>query len=340
MTFMKLQLFNNIDNPIVHKAWLAMAAKAHPFLQYDYLSHIWKQVRYFSLYTPQLVCIVSDQGKILMILPLKWDRFKRNYKMLADIQGCGQTDALFDPQLTEEERQACVAYFYANIHKKCRLNRLPESSLLLKATQGTHVDLQNRICVKIDFPQGAEALLKGLSKSVRQNLRTAYNRMNRDNMAYKLQVYRGEEMTDEIWREIMKVYLNRLFTKHKVKALNNPLYRHIHYWKYRHIKHDTKSLRQLPNSFHAILYGNEHIMGFLSGLTNHDGTEVVIPRLAIDSQFRFYSPGYILLAETLCWLDANTTCRSIDLSRGDEQYKTDLGGLPYYTAAIVYTPDK
>lgn len=323
---MKLQLLHKIDTPVVRKWWVSMETNTNPFFQYDYMSYIWKQVKYFSLYSPQIACIFSEQSEPLMILPLKLDIFKRNYKMLADIQGCGQADALFNPRLSKEECQECVTYFYTNINNKYKLNRLPEDSLLLKTSQGAHIDLQNRVCVKINFPQGAEDLLKSLSKSVRQNIRTAYNRMNRDGVKYSLYVCQGKEMTKDIWQEMMKVYLNRLFTKHKTKARNNPLYRYTHYWKYRYIKHDTKSLQQLTNSFHAILYGNGQIMGFLSGMISQDGTELVVPRLAIDSNFHFYSPGYVLLAETLRWLDANTTCRCLDLSRGDEQYKMDMGG--------------
>lgn len=335
---MKLQLLHHIDCPAIRKMWQAAECDIQPFCQYDYLSYIWKQVKYFSFYSPRLACVVSEQGEPLMILPLKWDRFKRSYKMLADIQGCGQTDAIFNRRLTEEERRECAAFFYVHIRKKCRLNRLPSSSVLLQTAQQARLNLHSRICVKIDFPQGVEALLSGLSKSVRQNLRTAYNRINRDGVDCKLQVCMGQEMTDETWSQLMKVYMGRLFTKHKTKARCNVLYRYIHYLKYYCIKHDTKSLRALPHSIHAILYGNGHIMGFMSGFLSQDGTQVVVPRLAIDAQYRFYSPGYVLLAETLRWLEANTKCRSLDLCRGDEQYKTDLGGEAYYTASVIYEP--
>ena len=335
---MRLHLLHNMKTPVIRDIWSIMTASANPFLQYGYIYNIWKQIKCFSLYSPLLACIVSDKDEPLMLLPLKWDRFKRNYKMLADIQGCGQSDVLFNPQLSDEERYACVAYFYANINEKCRLNRLSNDSFLLRTKQKVYVEHQSQVCVKIDFSQGADFLLKTLSKSVRQNLRTAYNRMHRDNISYRLQVYRSEEMTDDIWNKMMKVYLNRLFTKHKIKAKRNPLYRYIYNLKYRYIKHDTKSLKLSPYSFHTLLYGNGHIMGFLSGLISRDGTTVVIPRLSIDNQYRFYSPGYILLAETLHWLDSNTTCRCLDLSRGDEQYKIDMGGMKYYTASVLYKP--
>lgn len=335
---MKLQLLHSMNTPSVRKMWCTTAANSQPFFQHDYLSYVWKQVKYFSLYSPRLACVTSDQGEPLMLLPLRWNWVKRCYKMLSDIQGCGQADALFNSQLTEEEKMKCVAFFYNNIHEQCRFKRLPDNSALLKAVQGARVERQSQVCVKIDFPQGAEPLLASLSKSVRQNLRTAYNRMNRDSITYRLQVYRGEEMTNEVWQQMMAVYLGRLFTKYKMKAQDNYWYRYTHYWKYRHIKHDTKSLRRLPNSFHAVLYGNGHLMGFMSGFISYDGTRTVIPRLAIDNQYRFYSPGYVLLAEILRWLDTNTQCRCLDLSRGDEQYKLDLGGVKYHTGTIVHKP--
>ena len=53
---------------------------------------------------------------------------------------------------------------------------------------------------------------------------------------------------------------------------------------------------------------------------------IVIPRLAIDDQFRFYSPGYLLICETMKYLlENNSSIKNIDLCRGTEKYKTDLG---------------
>lgn len=60
-----------------------------------------------------------------------------------------------------------------------------------------------------------------------------------------------------------------------------------------------------------------------------------MPRLAIDDNYRFYSPGYVLLAETLKYLGANTEVHELDLSRGEEKYKLDLGGTPYKTTDIL-----
>ena len=59
--------------------------------------------------------------------------------------------------------------------------------------------------------------------------------------------------------------------------------------------------------------------------------EIQIPRLAIDSEYSFYSPGYLMVCETLKWLMINSDIQTLDLMRGGEKYKLDLGGQKYIT---------
>ncbi len=70
--------------------------------------------------------------------------------------------------------------------------------------------------------------------------------------------------------------------------------------------------------------------GFLSGYINNGHSAVVFPRLAIDSDFSDYRPGYLLITETIRYMIENTDIRNMDLSRGDEKYKYDLGGVEHY----------
>lgn len=95
-------------------------------------------------------------------------------------------------------------------------------------------------------------------------------------------------------------------------------------------------MRANPNTFHALLFINGELASFMAGFMDHEQQKLVIPRLAIDHAFKFYSPGYVLLCETMRQLIANTAIRELDLSRGDERYKFDLGGQPYYTDSYVF----
>lgn len=57
----------------------------------------------------------------------------------------------------------------------------------------------------------------------------------------------------------------------------------------------------------------------------HDG--VIVPKLAINTDFSRYSPGHVLISE---YFKSRSSQFVFDLSRGAEQYKTALGGSVYY----------
>ena len=62
--------------------------------------------------------------------------------------------------------------------------------------------------------------------------------------------------------------------------------------------------------------------------TNYN--EIVFPYVAIDSTFATYSPGKLMIGESIKYLQKNTTIRGLDLSRGDERYKVEMGGVRHY----------
>ncbi len=157
--------------------------------------------------------------------------------------------------------------------------------------------------------------------------------MKRDSMAYELKVYIGTNIMDnQVGRDIMNIYIRRQklkYSKHK-NLMHLPLDFVIR-MKYRRILHDSVSLRNDGNSFHSVLYLNGKAVSFMSGFVDKQAHRVVVPRLAIDSDYGFYSPGYVMILETMKRLIEETSIRVIDLSRGDEKYKLDLGGTPYAT---------
>ena len=87
--------------------------------------------------------------------------------------------------------------------------------------------LKKQACVTIEFGDDYEAYLKSLSSSVRQNLRTADNRMRRDGHEWKLRVFLpGEKIDDESFKQIMKLYLARLFRTLQTKFGRKPVETH------------------------------------------------------------------------------------------------------------------
>ena len=139
-------------------------------------------------------------------------------------------------------------------------------------------------------------------------------------------------MPERLWKQLQSVYAKSLCTQYSDNASN------LHGLKTRIAvswKHDSRSLRHNDNSYLAVLKTGDKVMAFLAGFKTHAGDRIVVPRLAIDATYRFYSPGYVLLSETIKHLQQQGIVTTLDLSRGDERYKTDFGGQLYYIKDFV-----
>ena len=236
-----------------------MKSSFSPFLYFDYMKSIYRQIRFFVWrYNAVIATVENENGEILMIAPLKRNVCTRAYKMLGDVRGCGEADFLFAPEASYEVRKKCVSLFMEKLGEKIMFRRIFADSCLTKILSelGYISSVRETPCVKICYGDDVEAHVKGLSSSVRQNIRTAYNRMKRDSMAYELKVYIGTNIMDnQVGRDIMNIYIRRQklkYSKHK-NLMHLPLDFVIR-MKYRRILHDSVSLRNDGNSFHSVLY--------------------------------------------------------------------------------------
>jgi hypothetical protein len=297
------------------------------------MKHVYRFTKYFvPQYKPVIFCVKDDKGEMLMIAPVKKNRFKRFYKMLGDIQGCGLADFVYNPKLSHEERLRCIECLFGKIGCKALLRRLEAEGPLAEYLEARAGKKSQDVCVSIKYSDSFDEHFATFSSSVRQNVRTAYNRLKRDGKAFDLRFYDSETpMPNEVRAKVMELYLGRLFSKYKK-------YKGLRLWYqrlvYMHAKHDTKSLFALQNQYHAILYIDGEIAGFMSGFKDYESTKLFVPRLAICDSFRFYSPGYIMLCETMKIMIEKSSIRELDLSRGDEKYKLDLGGGKYFTSSF------
>ncbi|PIK21234.1 GNAT family N-acetyltransferase [Prevotella intermedia] len=73
------------------------------------------------------------------------------------------------------------------------------------------------------------------------------------------------------------------------------------------------------------------LSAFMSGFKDQNNTTLIIPRLSINNDFLFYSPGLMLVNETIKYLYNQSTIRELDLSQGTEKYKFDMGGESHIT---------
>lgn len=338
----KIVIYKTMCNAKLESAWLEMEKEdknLSPFLYYEYMKNIFRQTQRYTLaLSPFIACVEEvENGAIVMIAPLKKDVVERNVKMLGDIKGCGCTDFIFSHRLTDSDRHKCVELLLKQFGK-LKLRRVKSESIVSQCVERCFVSPMpsKQMCVRLVFGGDVDGYVESLSHSVRQNLRTAYNRMRRDGVEYELRIWMpGTPIDNDTWQELMRTYLDRLLGKYKTVRFGSVFYKFYKTVFYRYIAHDSKSLYELGNAFHAVLLNNGKLMAFMSGYADHNETKLVIPRLAINNEYKFYSPGYVLILETMRKLSASSNFREIDLSRGTERYKLDLGGLTYYTFSWI-----
>lgn len=324
-----------------------------PFLCYDYMQYIVREERLNPFHSVRVACVKeTDSDRVLMIVPLLLVRGSvLYYRMLGDTSGCEITDALFRPGLTPEEIHECIIIFFNQIQRPLALNRLPDDSAFLKGIPKDRIKSDKSVTyVNIQLPPIWENYIPSLSTNSRQNVRKAYRRMENDGIDFKLTVYSTSDnpLPNSVWRKMMNIYCNRRKTKYRNGVFSSEtkggiIVQSIKYLYYITIKclwfrtkHDARSLREEPNARHIVLWGGDEIMAFMSGFLSNDAQTFSVPRVAINDRFRFYSPGCLLVSETIHHF-INSPLKNLDLSRGDESYKFKMGGIAYYTHDIVLT---
>ena len=169
----------------------------------------------------------------------------------------------------------------------------------------------------------------GLSKNTRQNIRTSYNRLTKDELTFSLKEY--ERNDPELKRMLYvcnEVYQRRKLVWHgkdsgeiDLKTARIFLKRDVIY----------QSLRKYKDCFLEVLYIDEKCSAFMICVKTPVG--VTVPRLAINSDFSRYSPGMLLINEYM--KKAESKGFVFDLCRGDEGYKKTLGGQVQLTYRLA-----
>lgn len=214
-----------------------------------------------------------------------------------------------------------------------RVSHLKKGSPLFEA--GSHINkarLDPVKCVSIPLPAEYDSYLNLLSKNSKQNLRTAQNRLKRDNLTAEFLLYGRKDLEKIDFRKLKTIYYAR--NKNKSKAN----------WKSRvYVKLDSM-LMGYPDMFDfgetkdtdfnlGTLEIDGRLAGYFFGFRRNDIIE--INRVAIVDEFKFYSPGILLFNEFIKQ-QINYGLKVVDLTVGDEKYKYDLGGKTHDVFNIIF----
>ena len=306
-------------------------------LEYDNILACDSLFRYAKLKNRIVVYGVYDKkGELMAIMPMR-PMVDGTIEIAGSYERLDFVDFIYHPKAKKSE---VAKFFYEYCKKELKAKRfysrfVPVTSPTFKAAEkmkkfkGLRTWENGNINIEFD---SYEDYFQTLSKHAKQNLRTAYNRAERDGKKIELVCYHGDTKTlrkDSKIRkdldECMKLYTERQlssYVKNKVKTFA---------FRIKNLQYFSISSKMNKRGYVAILKIDGKIAAFMHGFYNPFDKAYEIPRLAMNSDFKFYSPGMILITEVIKKCIENKEASNLNLLRGEEQYKYTMGASVYYT---------
>ncbi len=289
---------------------------------------------------------VFDESEITMILPLyihtisnkiKWIGKKRGLYLLGNGSYSDYLNAIymvfdqnvFSALLEQIHRDyPKLSLFMTDVRDDTNI------SMFLKRIYGVDNKI---ISVAIKKPESIETYNNSLSKSTKQNLRTALNRMKKGNISYRYEIF-GKTQDIILLNSLKKIHIDRM----EVKMKNNVDILHLisskirFYLKKQQELHNNivfESMQVLDNSFLLVVYLNDNIAGYLYGLK--DRNKVRIVQNCFDQEYAFYSPLFRAAYDYIVTAFECNSLDELDFTRGDEPYKYKLGGVETELSSFI-----
>lgn len=168
--------------------------------------------------------------------------------------------------------------------------------------------------------------IASLSKNIYKNIRKSYNHLKTDGREMALKVYTRANLPDKryLYRLWRMYFIRKLAWNGKSESVQSRCFACIKAMLEVMGGCATKSLKQLAESRLYVLEIDSLPAAFMIVYAHR--RHLLMPRLAIDMNFSRYSPGIVMLLESVkLWINEGFV--DFDMCRGDERYKTDMGGV-------------
>lgn len=264
-----------------------------------------------------------DDG-ITVIAPLQYDA--KTVQFMGDGGPTGEFDFLYSTKATEKHILKMIEIIKkVHFEKNIILGGVREESLTDMALKRKY-EYTSRLAFNIPVPADYDTWFSSLSKNTRQNIRTAHNRLKKDGQEYTFEILKGDTVSRKDFWTVCKLYRTRSMEwsfqyqgsdlKYWIKVVHD------------YMKGITqRSLFKVKESALYTIKINGRMVAFMIAYL-YNG-RLLVPRLAINSKYGKYSPGGLLLQETVKYYTARLGSFDLDLGRGEEKYKSTYGGELY-----------
>lgn len=302
----------------------------------------WLSFRYNRLLSDIYIAEVIDNSDTVMLIPLvvqkvslgiKWLGRKKGVYFLGIESWSDYLNAVYSSCDDEMFDYAFEEILKAFPGLNISLNCVRDDTFLSRWCQKKGLYDNETKSVYVSLPESVEEYNNRLSKSTKQNLRTALNRMDKGGYRYDVSVC-GNINDNEAINELCDIHARRVRVKNK---RNKEKLDRIHYYsnmlRSRYVEwHDRKydivrnSMSRMTDSVLVMVRMNDDIVGYLYGLM--DDRAIRIMQNCFKMEYAFYSPlfrgTYDFILEEIS--KGAHGVKEIDFTRGDESYKYKLNG--------------
>lgn len=330
----------------IKKEYEKLAKHAYPYQQPEMLEASYNSLMFRIKTRAKIRFFAVYQGDhAVLIAPLKV--FKSGIKVLGTQEGYNMSDFVYS---TKDCNLLADAIFALLNHIKKRIYSdepftvdwwyLSDEALSWKALHKLSDDGKIAFSfepepinnVQIPLKSDYDTYYNGLSKHARQNIRTAYNRVKRDNCSLSIHFYpmnEGREVRSaarEAYKQYSSIYMKRLEERYHLKGLRLLRKRILE-------KYINSGWKTASASFTLLadISLNDEVAAYAKCYMDQPHRKVTVPNLAIDIKWGFYSPGIILVNELVNHFIDTGGADYLSMGRGEESYKYEMGGEVYLT---------
>lgn len=273
--------------------------------------------------------VVSDDRATVAIVPLLANRLSKKIEIVTGkIAGIINAACPYGGARADEAMKATVSYMAERYRGwKWKFYDMPVDSPLFRQLKqsGVYASERGSFHIRLSAAASHDDYVGSLGKNIYKNIRKAYNHLATDGKQWEVRFHDlSTPPSAELRRRVWTLYFERKLAWKKQKS--TPLKRLV--CAARGYLEATRGMRslsmdRLPQSELVTLEIDGRLAAFMHIYV--DGEHVVMPKLAIEASFSRYSPGIVMLLESLRRLRERGVT-DFDMCRGDERYKREMGG--------------
>lgn len=317
ITFTKTKSFSKIE-----KIWNELYVQKSNISYYQstaYMKTLWNNLFLYRvlLRVSTLFFVFYIDDKPTFILPLFKKIGEKRYVLYGLKAGVGYLDAMYEDNISNDTIDECFNIIKRDLkYSLIHFEHVRKDTKLGQWLVSKGGSVSKEGCTEILLPDVYEDYYNSLSKHMKQNIRTSYNRLRTDEKVYEFSCVDYSNISKDTYIKLQNLYIIRQIQRYD-KSFFYKLF-------VKYIDLGTKIHKSsIVNVKACILWIDGTIAAYYDAIM--DGTVVIIPRLAIADGFERYSPGVLLINESIKEF-IKSDIKIIDLTHGTEQYKLSMGG--------------